>query len=64
MPWRGPAAIVNDRTILSSERMLYKDYGSRCSFEKKTKKTSGRESQGARRQDELISHVETLRFRE
>jgi hypothetical protein len=23
MRWRGPAAIVNDRLILSSERMLY-----------------------------------------
>jgi predicted alpha/beta hydrolase len=49
--WREPAAIVNDRPILSSERMLYKDYDCRCSFEKRT---SGRESQGARRQDELI----------
>jgi hypothetical protein len=35
MRWRGPAAIVNDRPILSSERMLYKDYDLRCSFEKK-----------------------------
>jgi hypothetical protein len=34
MRWRGPAAIVNDRPILSSERMLYKDYDRRCSFEK------------------------------
>jgi hypothetical protein len=24
--WRGPAAIVNDRPTLSSERMLHKDY--------------------------------------
>jgi hypothetical protein len=35
MRWRGPAAIVNDRPILSSERILYKDYDCRCSFEKK-----------------------------
>jgi hypothetical protein len=26
MRWQGPAAIVNDRPILSLERMLYKDY--------------------------------------
>jgi hypothetical protein len=51
MRWRGPAAIVNDRPIPSSERMLYKDYDRRCSFEKKN---SGREPQGTRRQDELI----------
>jgi hypothetical protein len=31
---RGPAAIVNDRPILSSERMLYEDYDRRCSIEK------------------------------
>jgi hypothetical protein len=24
--WRGPAAFVNDRPILSSQKMLYKDY--------------------------------------
>jgi hypothetical protein len=35
MRWRGPAAIVNDRSILSSERMLYKDYDRRCPIEKK-----------------------------
>jgi hypothetical protein len=35
MRWRGPAAIVNDRPILSSERMLYKDYDRRCSIERK-----------------------------
>jgi hypothetical protein len=33
--WRGPAATVNDWPILSSERMLYKDYYRRCSIEKK-----------------------------
>jgi hypothetical protein len=35
MRWRRPAAIVNDRLILSSERMLYKDYDRRCSIEEK-----------------------------
>jgi hypothetical protein len=35
MHWRGPVAIVNGRPILSSERMLYKDYNRSCSFEKK-----------------------------
>jgi hypothetical protein len=34
MRWRGPAAIVNDKLILSSERMLHKDYDRRCSIEK------------------------------
>jgi hypothetical protein len=48
--WRGPEAIVNDRPILSSERMLYEDHESKCSVEK----IAGRESQGACRQDELI----------
>jgi hypothetical protein len=35
MRWRGPAAIVNDTPILSSEGMLYKDYDGMCSIEKK-----------------------------
>jgi hypothetical protein len=35
MLWGGPAAIVNYRSILSSERMLYKHYDLRCSIEKK-----------------------------
>jgi hypothetical protein len=34
MSWRGPAAVANDRPILSSERMLYKDYDRRYSIEK------------------------------
>jgi hypothetical protein len=42
-------AILNDKPILSSERMLHKNYDRRCSIEKK----SGHESQGARRQDEM-----------
>jgi hypothetical protein len=28
--WRRPAAIVNDRPILSLERMLHKDYNRKC----------------------------------
>jgi hypothetical protein len=35
MRWRGPAAIVNDRPIFPSERMLVKDYNLKYSFEKK-----------------------------
>jgi hypothetical protein len=50
--WPGPATIVNDRFILSWERMLYKDYDRMRSVEKK--KYSSRESQEARRQHELI----------
>jgi hypothetical protein len=33
--WRGPRAFLNDRLILSSERMLDKDYNLKCSVEKK-----------------------------
>jgi hypothetical protein len=51
MRWRRPAAIVNYRPILSSERMLYKVYDRRCLIKKKK---SGRESQVVRRQDELL----------
>jgi hypothetical protein len=32
--WRGPAATVNDKPILSSERMLHKDYEIKCSVGK------------------------------
>jgi hypothetical protein len=35
MRWGGPAVIANDRPILSSESMLYKDYDHRCSVEKR-----------------------------
>jgi hypothetical protein len=49
--WQGPAAVVNDRSILSSESMLHKDYDHKCSTEKKN---SGHESQGVSHQDELI----------
>jgi hypothetical protein len=35
MHWRGPAAIVNNKPILSSERMLPKDYERIFSIEKK-----------------------------
>jgi hypothetical protein len=34
MRWRGPAAIVNYRPILSSERMLHKLYERKYSVEK------------------------------
>jgi hypothetical protein len=34
MRWRRPAAIVNGRPILSSERMLHKNYDLKCSVEK------------------------------
>jgi hypothetical protein len=47
-----PAVIVNDRPILSPERMLRKDYDRKCSV---GKNIVGRESQGACRQDELVS---------
>jgi hypothetical protein len=33
--WRGPAAIVNDTRILSSERMLHEVYNRKCSLGKK-----------------------------
>jgi hypothetical protein len=53
MRWRGPAANVNDRPILSSEdMMLYCIRTMAASVQ--LRKKSGRESQGARRQDELI----------
>jgi hypothetical protein len=42
---------VKDRPILSSERMLHKDYDHKDSVEKKI---DGRESQSAWCQDELI----------
>jgi hypothetical protein len=48
--WRNTKHIREDNPIFSSERMLHKDYYRRSSVKKK----SGRGSQGARRQDELI----------
>jgi hypothetical protein len=42
---------IRDKPIFSSERMLHKDYYRKGSVEKKI---SGRESQGAWGQDELI----------
>jgi hypothetical protein len=48
----GPLAVVYDRPILSSERMLHKDYDRKGSVAKK--KISGRGHQGPWRQDELI----------
>jgi hypothetical protein len=47
-----PATIVNDRPILSSERMIHKDYNRKCSVGGEI--ITGRGSQGACRQDELI----------
>jgi hypothetical protein len=46
MRWRGPAAIVNDGHNLSSERMLYKSYDRRCSFEKQNLAVSLKGSRG------------------
>jgi hypothetical protein len=42
---------INNRPILSSERLLHKDYDRKCSVEKII---TCRESQGACRLDELI----------
>jgi hypothetical protein len=53
MRWRGPASIVNDSPILSSERMLHKDYDRKCSVGKKN--MTDREPEEAWGQDELIS---------
>jgi hypothetical protein len=44
-------AVVNDRPVLSSERMLRKDYDHKLQMKKKS---TDRECQGACRQDELI----------
>jgi hypothetical protein len=49
--WRGPSEIVNDRPILWSERILHKDCNRKCSV---GKRNTGRGSQGAWRQDDLI----------
>jgi hypothetical protein len=46
-----PRMFIRDKRIFSSERMLHKDYYRESSLEKKI---SGRGSQGAWRQDELI----------
>jgi hypothetical protein len=50
MRWRGQVAIINDKPILSLEKMLHMDYDRKYSIEKK----SGRESERTWRQDELI----------
>jgi hypothetical protein len=47
MRWRGPTAIVNDRPILSFDRIMTAS----VHFENEI---TGRESQGACSQDELI----------
>jgi hypothetical protein len=46
--WRGPAAIVNDKPILSVERLFRKEYDRKGSV---LKINTGRESQGAWRQE-------------
>jgi hypothetical protein len=45
---QAPSIFIRDKPILSSERMLLKDYYRKGSVEKEI---SGRGSQGARRQD-------------
>jgi hypothetical protein len=50
--WRWPAAILNDRPILSSERVLHRDYNRKDSIKIKT--NDDRESQVVWRQEELI----------
>jgi hypothetical protein len=47
-----PGIFIRDKPTFSSERMLHKDYDRKGSVAKK--KNSGRESQRAWRQDELI----------
>jgi hypothetical protein len=54
--WREPAAIANERPILSSDRILHKDYNASIQLENKI---TGRDSQGACRQDELIGGTAT-----
>jgi hypothetical protein len=46
-----PATIVNDRSILSSERILHKNYNLSVQLQNKI---TGREAHEACRQDELI----------
>jgi hypothetical protein len=46
-----PSIFIRDKLILSSERMLHKDYDLKGSVERRI---SGRHPQGAWRQDELI----------
>jgi hypothetical protein len=41
--WRGPAAVLNERLILLSEKMLHEDYDRKCSVERKI---AGHDSQG------------------
>jgi hypothetical protein len=50
MRWRGPGAIANDRLIFSSEIYV----STMIAGVQLRKKNSGRESEGALRQDELI----------
>jgi hypothetical protein len=50
MRWRGPAVIVNDGPIISSERMFRKVYDRKCSI----KKILAVSLKGLRHKDELI----------
>jgi hypothetical protein len=55
--WRRRSIFIREKPILSLEGMLRKDYGHKGSVEKKI---SGRESQAAWRQDELIGSKQTV----
>jgi hypothetical protein len=50
--WQRPSIFIRDKPILSSERMLHKDYDRKGSVAKR--KDAGREPQEAWRQDDLI----------
>jgi hypothetical protein len=54
--WQGPAAIANDKPILSSKGCYIRTTNARAQL----KKNSGRESQGAWRQDKLIGGKPSL----
>jgi hypothetical protein len=49
--WQRRSIFTGDKLIFSSERMLHKDYDRKASV---AKKISGRDPEGAWRQDELI----------
>jgi hypothetical protein len=52
-PSQRPSIFVRSKPLLSSERILHKDYDRKGSFAK-NRKDSGRESQETRRQDKLV----------
>jgi hypothetical protein len=51
LSWRGPAAIVNNGSVLSSERMLQKDYNRKCWVKKRQYWSWVSRSLAARRTD-------------